>query len=181
MRPLSFTRNIGGLSNVYRAIRKGFVPGITAKTFRERCGLSPSLSFFVVEFFLCTKVLDEQEYIAVDTLIEETLARPHFDKTLARLYFFALNLNMPGERLKEIHRQAGEIQHYVITQHVYSRDAWVYGKFDKDSQLEPAIRNVGEFESTAARRKWVNNYWYIMDQCSFVVRPDGKVETFAEL
>ena len=55
MRPLSFTRNIGGLHNVYEAIRKGYAPGITVKDFRKRCGLNPDLSLLVTEFFLCTE------------------------------------------------------------------------------------------------------------------------------
>jgi len=71
MRPLSFTRNIGGLRNVYQAIRKGYVPGISVNDFRRKCGLSRDLSLLVTEFFLCTKVRDDEEHIIGDTLITE--------------------------------------------------------------------------------------------------------------
>jgi len=91
MRPLSFTRNLGGLEKVFKAIRAGFLPGVSVAQFRERCGLSRDLSLLVTEFFLCTQVRDGVEYIVADTLVTATLNRSIFEDTLARLYFFALN------------------------------------------------------------------------------------------
>lgn len=122
------------------------------------------------------QVRSGQEFVVGDTLITQTFARPAFDATLARLYFFALNLAMPGERLSAEQREAGQLQRHVITQHAYVRDAWVHDRFDKDSSLEPFVRSAGDFPSI---RKWVNNYWFMRRQCGFVTRPDGTVETFS--
>jgi hypothetical protein len=58
MRPLSFTRNLGGFEKAYGAIRAGFVPGVTVKQFQERCGLGPNVSHLVTEFLLGAYVQD---------------------------------------------------------------------------------------------------------------------------
>lgn len=131
----------------------------------------------VVEFFLFTQVRDGEEYVVEDTLIRETFTRREFDATLARLYFFALNLAMPGERLSAEQREAGRLQKHVLTRHVYARRGWVGERLDKDDSLEPFVRDIETFDSV---RKWVNNYSYMMKQCDFVMRPDGTVETFPD-
>lgn len=177
MRPLSFTKNLGGFSKAYDAIRRGYSPGVTVKQFRERCGLNANGSLLVAEFFLFTQVRSGQELVVNDTLITQTFIRPTFDLTLARLYFFALNLAMPGERLSAEQCEAGQLQKHVITQHVYFGDAWVHDRFDKDSSLEPFVHSAGVFPSL---RKWVTNYWFMKEQCKFVIRPDGTVETFSD-
>lgn len=176
LRPLSFTKNIGGLDKVYDAIRKGYVPGITVDEFRKRSGLQ-GLSLVVTEFFLCTLVRNDSEYVLEDTLVNQSLTRARFDKTLARLYFFAMNLNMPGERLRNDHRNPAALQN-IISKRSYAETGWVHALFDKDSELEPFVKREGEFKSAA--RKWVTNYWYMLQQCSFVTRPDGTIETFAD-
>ena len=58
MRPLSFTRNLGGFEKAHRAIRAGFVPGVTVKQFQERCGLGPNVSHLVTEFLLGAYIQD---------------------------------------------------------------------------------------------------------------------------
>ena len=178
IRPLSFTRNIGGLDKVYDAIRKGYSAGTTVEEFRRRCGLNESLSLVVTEFFLCTIVRNNQEYILEDVLINQSLARTSFDKTLARLYFFALNLNMPGERLKDEHRNPAALQNLIIREHAYKDTGWGKAKLDKASELEPFVKREGEFKTAA--RKWVTNYWFMLQQCLFVPRPDGQIETFPD-
>lgn len=177
MRPLSFTKNLGGFVKAYNAIRRGYSPGVTVDQFRARCGLNTDLSLLVAEFFLFTQVRSGQEFIVGDTLITQTFTRPAFDLSLARLYFFALNLAMPGERLSAEQREAGQLQRHVITEHVYVQDAWAHDRFDKDASLEPFVRSADGFQSV---RKWVNNYWFMKDQCGFVMRPDRTVETFAD-
>lgn len=52
MRPLSFTKNLGGFSKAYDAIRAGYAVGVTVEQFRRRSGLGPDLSLLVTEFFL---------------------------------------------------------------------------------------------------------------------------------
>jgi hypothetical protein len=179
MRPLSFTRNLGGFRNVYKAIRAGYAPGVTIKQFQDRCGLSHDVSFAITEFFLCTQIYGREEYIVADTLIEQTLSQP-YNRLLARLYFFALNLNMPGERLKEVHRNPAEMQNTLVRDHLFIDDGFRAERFDKDSSIEPTVRGFGGFTSRDALRKWVNNYSYMAEQCDFVQTPDGRVETFAD-
>jgi HNH endonuclease len=178
--PLSFTKNIGGLQNVYGAIRSGYTPGISIGKFRKRCGLGPDRSLIATEFFLCTQVRDGQEHVLGDTLIAETLSQPTYSRLLARLYFFAVNLNMPGERLTPEHRQAGAMQNYVIREHAFVGDGLRRERFEKDQSLEPLIKQIGDFSSPVARRKWVNNYYFMAEQCGFVLAPDGHLETFAD-
>jgi HNH endonuclease len=177
MRPLSFTKNIGGLAKVHAAIRRGYAPGVSVPEFRRRCGLDGALSLFVVEFFLCTQVRGDREYIIHDTLVEQTLARAKFDTLLARLYFFAVNLAMPGERLSAIQQEAGALQRFVLGRHIYVNGAWRAERLDKDASLEPFVRSVEKFPSV---RKWVNNYWFMMNRCEFAQRPDGTIESFPD-
>jgi hypothetical protein len=69
MRPLSFTRNLGGFEKAYGAIRAGFVPGVTVKQFQERCGLGPNVSHLVTEFLLGAYIRDGEEFVLADSLI----------------------------------------------------------------------------------------------------------------
>jgi hypothetical protein len=77
MRPLSFTKSLGGFENAYKAIRTGYSAGVTVTEFRNRCGLSDGLSLLVTQFFLGTLIRDGEEFILPDTLITQTLAQPH--------------------------------------------------------------------------------------------------------
>ncbi len=179
MRPLSFTKNLGGFEKAYRAIRAGYSPGITVSQFRARCGLSNGLSLLVTEFLLGTQVRGEEEYVLADTLIVQSLSRP-YSPLIARVYFFAINLNMPGERLRDEHSNPAEMQNTLIREHLFTDGGLRSASFDKDRSLEPTVRTFGGFTSPGALRKWVNNYWYMADQCEFVLTPDGRVETFPD-
>jgi hypothetical protein len=177
VRPLSYTKNLGGFPKAYHAIRRGYAPGVTVDQFRAKCGLNADGSLLVAEFFLFTRVQSGQEIVVGDTLVTQTCTRPAFDLTLARLYFFALNLAMPGERLSTEQREAGQLQRLVITQHIYVQNGWVHDKFDKISSLEPFLHRAKAFRSA---HKWVTNYWFMKEQCQFVVRPNGTLETFPD-
>lgn len=179
MRPLSFTRNLGGFEKAYKAIRKGYAPDITVKLFRERCGLGPDVSLLVTEFILATKIRDGEEVIVADELITETLSRP-FGPLVARLYFFAVNLNMPGDRLKADHLNPAEMQNTLIREVLFVDEGWRVSQFDKDHVMVPVVRTFGGFTSQDALRKWVNNYRYMAEQCGFVTTPEGRYETFAD-
>jgi len=179
VRPLSFTRNLGGFEKAYNAIRRGYAQDTTVKQFRERCGLSSDVSLLVTEFILATKIRDGQEIIVVDELITETLTRP-FGPLIARLYFFAVNLNMPGDRLKEEHLNPAEMQNTLVREYLFRGNGFRVSQFDKDRIIEPAVKTFGGFTSEDALRKWVNNYSYMAEQCSFVATPDGRYETFAD-
>jgi hypothetical protein len=179
MRPFSFTRNLGGLQKVYDAIRAGYVAGVTVKQFRKRCGLNSDLSLLVTEFFLATQVHGNEEYILADTLIAQTLTQP-YSRLLARLYFFALNLNMPGERINPDHRSPAEMQNTYVRDHLFVDDGFRALGFDKDRSIEPVVKHFGDFKTHETLRKWVNNYGFIAEQCDFVPTPGGGVETFAD-
>ncbi len=179
MRPLSFTRNLGGFEKAYKAIRKGYTSDISVKLFRERCGLGPSVSFLVTEFILATRIRDDEEIILADELITQTLTQP-FGPMIARLYFFAINLNMPGDRLKIDHLNPAEMQNALIRDFLFVNDGLRVSQFDKDRVIEPAVRSFGGFTSQDALRKWVNNYGYMAEQCAFVATPEGRFETFAD-
>jgi len=179
VKPLSFTRNLGGFEKAYKAIRKGYAPEITVKLFRERCGLGSDVSLLVTEFILATKIKGDEEVIVADELVTETLSRP-FGPLIARLYFFAVNLNMPGDRLKTDHLNPAEMQNTLVREHLFVDGGWPVSRFDKDSVIEPAVAMFGGFTSQRALRKWVNNYSYMAEQCSFVPTPEGRYETFAD-
>lgn len=179
MRPLSFTKNLGGFSKAYDAIRTGYVAGVTVKQFRKRCGLGSDLSLLITEFFLGTQVHDDEEYILADTLIAQTLSQP-YSRLTARLYFFAINLNMPGGRLKDEHLNPAEMQNTLMREHLFVGNGFRAANFDKDLSIEPIVSHFGGFSSPGARRKWVNNYSYMAAQCNFVSTPDQRLETFPD-
>jgi hypothetical protein len=146
MRPLSFTRNLGGFRKAYAAIRAGYAAGVTVKQFRQRCGLGPDLSLLVTEFFLGTQIHDGEEYILADTLVSQTVTQP-YSRLMARLYFFALNLNMPGERLNVDHLNPAEMQNTLVREHLFIDGGFHAQGFDKDGSIEPVVTSFGGFTS----------------------------------
>ena len=179
MRPLSFTRNLGGFKKAYDAIRAGYVAGVTVRQFRKHCRLGSNLSLLVTEFFLGTQIHGREEYILADTLVAQTLTQP-YSRLIARLYFFALNLSMPGERLRNEHLNPAEMQNTLVREHLFVDDGFRAERFNKDLSIEPIVLGFGGFISSDARRKWVNNYSYLAEQCKFVPTPDGRIETFPD-
>ncbi len=179
LRPLSFTKNLGGFQNAYAAIRKGYAPGISVQQFRRRCGLGDGQSLLVTEFLLGTQIQGDEERILADTLVVQTLSSPH-SPLIARLYFFAINLNMPGERIKELHSHPADIQNELVRQYLYADDSLQPQSFDKDRSLEPTVKGIGQFHSRDALRKWVTNYSYMFGQCGFVPTPGNRLETFPD-
>ena len=73
MRPLSFTKNLGGFQKAYDAIRKGYKPGQTVRQFRTSCGLGDGQSLLVTQFLLGTQIIGDEEAIFPDSLIAQTL------------------------------------------------------------------------------------------------------------
>ena len=178
MRPLSFTKNLGGFKKAYDAIRAGYSAGVTTKEFRTRCGLGNDLSLLVTEFLLGTQIREHEEYVLGDTLIAHTLSQP-YSTLVARLYFFALNLNMPGERLRDEQANPAQMQNTLVREHLYVDDGFRATRFDKDS-IQSIVGSYGGFKADGALRKWVNNYSYMKNQCEFVSSPDGQLETFSD-
>ena len=89
-----------------------------------------------------------------DTLVSQTLSQP-YSRLIARLYFFALNLNMPGERLKADHRQPANMQNTLVRNHLFINDGFSAERFDKDGSIEPVVKGFGGFTSDSALRRWV--------------------------
>jgi putative restriction endonuclease len=123
--------------------------------------------------------MGEEEVIISDSLIAQTLSQP-YSRLIARLYFFALNLSMPGERLSEEHRNPAEMQNTLMRSHLFVKDGFRAERFEKDQGIQPVIATFGGFASQEALRKWVNNYHYMAEQCEFVRTPDGRLETFPD-
>jgi len=166
MRPLSFTKNLGGFKSAYDAIKRGFIPGVNVATFRKRCGLSSGLSLLVTEFLLGTEIRNDEEIILGDTLITQTLSQP-YTKLTARLYFFALNLNLSGERLREEHRNPAEMQNTLIRSQIYDDGSFKTSRLDKERSIEPTIESFGGFTSHRALRNWVTNDQYMEEHSGF--------------
>ncbi len=109
-RPLSFTKNLGGLEHLHAAIRRAYRPGTTLEQFESRLpGPLANRRLVIVQFFIATRLVGRTEYVVEDALIQTTLAEP-YGTTLARLYLFALLLNMPGQRLKHEYRSPAPAQ-----------------------------------------------------------------------
>ncbi len=87
---------------------------------------------------------------------------------------------MPGERLKDEHENPGEMQNTLIREHLFADGGLRTAGFDKDRSLEPTVGRFGGFTFPDALRKWVNNYWFMAQQCHFVSTIDGRFETFAD-
>jgi hypothetical protein len=179
MRPLSFTKNLGGFRNAYDAIRKGYKPRRTVREFRAASGLSDGQSLLVTQFLLGTQILGDEEVIIDDSLVAHTLSQPYSTLT-ARLYFFALNLSMPGVRITEEHRNPAEMQNTLVRDYLFVHDGLRADRIEKNQGIQPVVETFGGFTSQEALRKWVNNYSYMIKQCGFVSRPDGRLETFPD-
>jgi hypothetical protein len=149
------------------------------RQFRAACGLRDGQSLLVTEFFLATQIIGSEEFIVADSLISQTLSQP-YSRLLARLYFFALNLSMPGERIAEEHRNPAEMQNTLVREHLFVDGAFRAERFKKDEGIQPIVSTFGGFTSADALRKWVNNYSFLIDQCEFVRTPDGRLETFPD-
>jgi hypothetical protein len=174
---MSFTKNLGGLKNAHRAIRTGFAPSITVAEFKDRTGLGDQ-ALIITQFFLGAQVSGADEVILSDSLITQTLSQP-YSRLTARLYFFALNLNLPGQRLRTEQQNAAEIQNELVRNHLFVRDGFRVAEFEKDS-IQGVVGRLGKFKNAATLRKWVNNYSHIAEQCGFVPAPDGGLETFPD-
>jgi hypothetical protein len=178
MRPFSFTKNVGGFEQTHAAIRKGYKPGITVKQFKANSGLRDQ-SLVITEFVLGTQVDGGEEVILTDSLVKQTLGLP-YSALIARLYFFAVNLNMPGARIRKDHQNFAEMQNTLLRENLYADGGFQASRFNKDRVIEPAVRGFGVLSSDEALRKWVTNYSFMAEQCQFVVTPEGRLETFPD-
>lgn len=178
-RPLSFTRNLGGPQKVYDAIRQAYSPGISLTEFRQK--LQPSLSrdqsLLVTEFYLASMIEHRTEVIFEDELIRVCRELPLSSLQL-RLALFALNLNLPGQRLLDVHRRPAAAQHAYVCEYLYQGDAWQADRLEKPamhSWLAPRLDQQPEGVT-----KFRNNYHYLFSQCGFATKDDGTINTFAE-
>ena len=176
MRPFSFTKNVGGLRQAYEAIRAGYSPGVTVKEFKARCGLGDQ-SLLVLEYFLSANVDGNDEYVLADSLIEQTISQP-FSRLTARLYFFSVNLGMPGQRREEAAHEWAGMQNTLMREDLFGDIGYSATHFDKD-HIQNVVSRYYKFSSSALR-KWVTNYSFMAEQCGFVRTPEGRLETFPD-
>jgi|GEM_PF-4932257 len=178
-RPLSFTKNLGGLKNLHEAIRHAYSHGVSVSDFSSRvpAGLKNRV-LIITEFFLATRVSGSQEIIVDDALVSETLERKKLDLTLKRLYFFSLVLNMPGQRRKAEYSSPAGAQNEFVRTYLHDGNGWLASRLDKDQHLEPWVAQHMEMEP-AAQRKFCNNFHFFFEQCEFPTSTDGYLRTFA--
>jgi len=178
-RPLSFTKNLGGLQHLYEAIRCAYSRGVCLHDFRRRLPASLRKNELIIsEFFLATQILNREEIIADDALIRETLERAPLDLTLKRLYLFSLLLNMPGQRLKAEYSSPAGAQNDFVRTYLHDTDGWLADRLDLDRHIEPWVRD--HVALTTGRRKFCTNFRYFFEQCEFPVSRNGHLRTFAD-
>lgn len=178
-RPLSFTKNLGGLKNLHTAIRHAYSHGVSVSNFAARVPANLKNRVLIIEeFFLATRVSGDQEIIVDDALVSETLERKKLDLTLKRLYFFALVLNMPGQRRKVERASPAAAQNEFVRSYLHDGKGWVAERLDKDRHLEPWAAKNMQMEP-GALRKFCNNFHFFFQQCEFAVSTDGYIRTFA--
>lgn len=175
-RPLSFTKNLGGLNHLHEAIRLAYRPGTTLREFEARLpGELSSRRLVIVQFFIATRVVGKTEFVVEDALIRTTLAEP-YGPTLARLYLFALLLNMPGQRIKQEYRSPAIAQNEYARTVLHTASGWRAAGVDVDREILPwARRNVA---ATGGLRKFATNFAYFFEQAQFDVDTRGLLITY---
>lgn len=175
-RPLSFTKNLGGFENLHRAIRAGFEPGINVREFTKKLpGDLRTRAPVIYEFFLATKVVDGTEYVFEDTLIRHTFFKDYCT-THARLYFFALLANLPGERTNSKHLSPGEPQNNYVRTKAHDGSGWLSSSWDLGT-IKPWVRtNVA---LSGGREKFATNFHHMFERCDFTILSSGHIRTFA--
>jgi hypothetical protein len=174
-RPLSFTKNLGGLEHLHEAIRLAYVPGTTVNEFEARLPARlASRRLVIVQFFLATRLIGRTEYVVEDALIRTTLSQA-FDVTLARLYLFALLLNLPGQRLKREYRSPAPAQNEYARVVLHDSVGWRAAGVDVGSILPWVKRNV---QGSGGLRKFATNLVYFFEQGQFDVDPTGHLITY---
>jgi hypothetical protein len=176
MNPFSFTKNVGGFRQAYDAIRTGYSTGVTMREFKARCGLRGQ-SLLVSNYLLGAQIHDDEEVVLADSIVETTLSQ-HFSRLVARLYFFAVNLNMPGRRLDRNAHLWAEMQNTLVRDYLFETDGFSERRLDKN-QIQSVVAGYYRFQP-GVLRKWVTNYRHMFEQCEFVSTPSGRVETFPD-
>lgn len=178
-RPLSFTKNLGGYQNLHQGIRAAYRPGITLPEFRTR--LEPDLgarSLLISQFFIATRLVDGVEYVVEDALISTSLGEG-YDVTAARLYLFAMLLNMPGQRIRAEYRSPAEGQNEYARLVIHDENGWRGSAINKDEAIEPWVRRNFQIAGADTARKITNNFHYFFESANFDVNPNGYLVTYA--
>lgn len=178
-RPLSFTRNLGGPQKVYDAVRQAYQAGISIGDFRRALapGMSRDQSLIITEFFLASEIRNGVETVHEDQLIRSCLELP-LSSLHMRLALFALNLNLPGQRLKAAHRNPAPAQNAYVREFLLRDGAWQASVLHKDAMRQWLTGHLSQ--RPAGITKFRNNYHYLFAQCGFRGRQDGPIDTFAE-
>ena len=174
---LSFTKNLGGLENLFRVIRAAYLPGCTLADFQQRIPADlQKRSLVIAQFFLATRIADGKEYVVEDALIRTTLSID-WNLATARLYLFALLLNMPGQRLGSRYRQPATAQNAYVREVLHDGIGWVATNLDMDRAVEPWVRQ--NVQNAGAARKFTTNFHDFFIQCQFPTSRSGYLTTYA--
>lgn len=178
-RPLSFTKNLGGYRQLHQGIRAAYRPGTTLPDFRERLKSNfGDRDLLISEFFVATRLVDGVEYVVEDALISTSLG-DEYATTTARLYLFAMLLNMPGQRKKTEHRSPAEGQNEYVRSILHDGNAWRSSKINKDEVLGPWVRSHFNVSGEQTARKIANNFYFFFESAKFDVNQDGYLVTYA--
>lgn len=177
-RPLSFTKNLGGYSTLYAAIRQNYRPRITVKEFLSSLPAQVKGRGLVIsEFFLATQIVNGIEEIYEDALIRETLRRP-LDLPLKRLYLFALLLNMPGQRHDASLRSPAAAQNSFVRTHLHDGHGWVASRLELSREMLPWFESRMSM-NPGALKKFCTNFRYFFEQCALSTTQSGHLDTNA--
>lgn len=176
-RPLSFTKNLGGFPRLQEAIKAAYEPGVTTKDFLERVPSAlRSRALLFTEFYLATRIVGSQEYIVEDSLVRYTFLRP-WGLIHTRLALFALMLNMPGERVKQLYRSPSEAQNAYVRSFLHDGKGWLESKLNLGQMITWVKANVQI--TPAGARKFSTNFRHLFEQAEFETLATGHSKTFA--
>lgn len=159
--PFSFTKHLS-IEHIYRGIRDFYYSGITLEEFSNRLEARHGGRYVIVrDMFISSHVVDGVEYVLEDSLIRESLMRP-LNSSLAKLYLFALLINMPGLN----RRPSADSQNDFVRNVLYQNTGWESLRLNVPSIQSWVTQNV-TLRNDVTRRKFSTNFNYYFDQCEF--------------
>lgn len=92
-RPLSFTKNLGGLEHLYDAIRRAYRPGTTLREFEARLPRSlANRRLVIIQFFIATRLVGRTEYVVENALVHIRTAYPFVSRTHHSLFVYRFKM-----------------------------------------------------------------------------------------
>ena len=180
--PASFTKNFSwdrDFRRLHTTIRNGFsgkpLP-VTRDNWRKHSGINDqSLELIPMNFFLYSKPGLEDDYILVDRLVEQAIARP-YDEDFALLALFAFHLANSGS-WRHSQWADGRVAGWansLIREFVWRDGAWGNGAF-QDTSLKQFLEDCLE-GNHVTKTKVLTNYRHMLRVSGVLV--DDEVQQF---